>query len=81
MNKAELFEIVGKVEMAPLIDQEENPGVQIGWYKMCKEPIPVLDELMKDSGQSTPGYSITVERRQVASLYQYIVYCPLSWLI
>ena len=34
MNRTELLEIVGKAEMAPLIDQEETPGVQVGWYKM-----------------------------------------------
>lgn len=48
MNRTELLEIVGKAEMAPLIDQEETPGVQVGWYKMCHEPIPELDELRKN---------------------------------
>ena len=75
MNRTELLEIVGKAEMAPLIDQEETPGVQVVWYKMCHEPIPELDELRK-----TPMPSVTVERRQVANTYQYIVHCPLSWL-
>ncbi len=79
MKKEALLELIGKKEMAPLIDQEENPGVQIGWYKMCKEPIPELDELVKESGNSLAG-SVTVERRHVASIYQYIVYCPMSWL-
>lgn len=49
--------------------------MQVGWYKMCHEPIPELDELRK-----TPMPSVTVERRQVANTYQYIVHCPLSWL-
>lgn len=79
MNKEELLHIVGKAELKPLIDQEENPGVQIGWYKMCNEPISELDDLMKDP--SNTGFNaVEVERRQIASLYQYIVRCPMSWL-
>lgn len=75
MNREELLNIVKQTELNPLIDQEEIPGSHIGWYKTCNEPIPILDELMKD-----PSAAITVERRQIATLYQYIVRCPLSWL-
>lgn len=74
MNKEALLALVGTAEMSPLIDQEEHVGVQIGWYKMCNEPIPALDKLVDE-----PTTSITVDRRHVANTYQYIVHCPLSW--
>ena len=75
MKREELLNIVSKAELKPLIDQEENPGSQVGWYKSCSEPIPILDELIKD-----PSSTITVERRQVANIYQYIVRCPMDWI-
>ena len=74
MNREELLNIVSKAELKPLIDQEENPGSHVGWYKSCTEPIPILDELMKN-----PSATVTVERRQVANFYLYIVRCPLDW--
>ena len=71
MNRTELLEIVGKAEMAPLIDQEETPGVQVGWYKMCHEPIPELDELRKNADAFGHGGA--------PSGCQYLpVYCALS---
>lgn len=78
MNKEALLEVVRKAEMPPLIDQEENPGSQIGWYKMCNEPIPELDEFVKESSSSLAN-TIAVERRHIGNTYQYVIRGPLSW--
>lgn len=78
MKKEALLEIVEKAELTPLLDQEENPGMQLGWYKMCTEPIPALEELMKETRNSY-GPAVTVERRAFSGIYQYIVHCPMSW--
>lgn len=78
MKKEELLEIIKKEGMTPLVDQEENPGMQLGWYKMCTEPIPKLDLLMEETGNSLWN-SIKVARRQFSGTYQYIVQVPMSW--
>ena len=69
MEKEALLNLIKEAELIPLFDNE-NTDTQAGWYKTTRERIPALDALLEN-----PVHSITVERRQLAGIYQYNVYC------
>ena len=74
MDKEALLKLVEETGLAPIIGNETT-DTQVGWSKTSHERIPVLDALVEE-----PPLFITVERRQIASLYQYNLYCSAKWL-